>query len=327
MTRKTTTILTALLALLAGCATVPGAEPEESAAATAIRDTLEQATRVEETAKPAPPPPAPVVKQREHTFDVDADGTPAQAFFMALVDETDDNIVVHPDVAGSISLMLKDVTVAEVLDVVSEVYGYSYRKVSAGYMVFPAALQTRIYQIDYLDLQRSGVSRTRVSSGQVSENGNRLNNIAGGVAAGALAVPSAGFGAGANGGIGGPLGNQQAISGSNIDTTYETDFWTDLEDTLKAMLVDDAGSQVVVNSQTGVVVVRAMPDKLRSVGDYLSMIQDVAQRQVVLEAKIVEVRLNDTFRAGINWVAVAENSRRRHAASVAISITSAARRP
>jgi len=324
MTGKTTLALWTMAALLAGCSTVPTAEPQESGAAKAIRETLQQAAKPAAIASSAPSrpvsAPAAVDAKPEHTFDVDSDGTPAQAFFMALVDETDDNIVVHPDVSGSISLMLKNVTVAEVLDVVSEVYGYSYRKVSAGYMVFPAALQTRIYQIDYLDLQRSGVSRTLVSSGQVSENRNRLNNIAGGVAGGALAVPAAGFGGGFGGGLGagmaggmGPGGlggalGQQQISGSNIDTMYQTDFWTDLTETLEAMLAGDAGSQVVVNSQTGVVVVRAMPDKLRSVSEYLAMIQDVAQRQVVLEAKIVEVQLNDTFRAGINWFAVAQNS-------------------
>ena len=212
------------------------------------------------------------------------------------VDETDENVVVHPDVRGNISLILNNVTVVEVLDVVSQVYGFSYRQNSAGYMVFPATLQTQIFQIDYLDLQRSGVSRTRVSSGQVSEGRSRGNSVAGSVASGAAAVTSGGG------------SDSQQISGSNINTTYETDFWSDLEETLVAMLADQTGSQVVVNSQTGVIVVRAMPDKLRSIGTYLSMIQDVAQRQVVLEAKIVEVQLNDTFRAGINWVAVAQNS-------------------
>ena len=65
---------------------------------------------------------------------------------------------------------------------------------------------------------------------------------------------------------------------------------------------------MVVNSQTGVIVVRAMPEKLRSISDYLDAIQDIAQRQVVLEAKIVEVQLSDGFRSGINWVAVSQNS-------------------
>lgn len=100
----------------------------------------------------------------------------------------------------------------------------------------------------------------------------------------------------------------QQLSGSRIETNYEADFWTELQETLQSMVNDTPGSQVVVNSQTGVIVVTAMPDKLRNIGQYLKKTQDVAQRQVVIEAKIVEVQLSDSFRAGINWVAVAENS-------------------
>ncbi len=86
------------------------------------------------------------------------------------------------------------------------------------------------------------------------------------------------------------------------------DFWAELQETLEQMIGDAEGHQVVVNSQTGVIVVRALPEKLRSISDYLDAIQDIAQRQVVLEAKIVEVQLSDGFRSGINWVAVSQNS-------------------
>ncbi len=276
---------------------------DESANA-AIQAALQEAA----TAPPAAASPQAIASEpvqafpsppEEHRFDINSDETPAQAFFMALVEETEHNIVVHPEVRGSISLMLKNVTVGEVLDVVSEVYGYSYRRSTAGYIVFPATLQSRIFQINYLDLKRSGSSRTRVSSGQVSESsGNRRQNGIGGVGAGLGGVASPGTGG----------RDAQSVSGSRIETEYNADFWTELEDTLGQMIGDASGHQVVVNSQTGVIVVRAMPEKLRSVAEYLAMIQDIAQRQVVLEAKIVEVQLSDSFRAGINWVAVAQNS-------------------
>ncbi len=285
--------------LIGGCATAPTPVQEAGpSVAEVIEAAVEEATVVPPAPAPSPREMAPVAQAEEevHRFDVSSEGTPAELFFMALVDETDENIVVHPDVRGSISVSLNDVTVEEVLDVVSQVYGFSYQLGPAGYMIFPAALQTRIFQVDYLDLQRSGVSRTRVSSGQVSEGRSRTNGIAGQVAGGAAAVATGG------------AGDNQQISGSNINTTYQADFWTDIELTLQAMLASDVGSQVIVNSQTGVIVVRAMPDKMRAIGSYLEMIQDVATRQVVLEAKIVEVQLNDTFQAGINWVAVAQNA-------------------
>ena len=295
----------AVIVALSGCESMLAMPDREPAMGEVTRSSIEEAlseasdpepVAVAEVPPAAPPKPKPKLPA-EDRFDINSEALPARAFFMALVDETPHNVVVHPDVGGEISLMLKNVTVREVLDVVSEVYGYHYRRNAAGYIVFPATLQTRIFQINYLDLQRSGVSRTRVSSGQVSQ-GSRSSRGNAGVAS-SLGMPAASGGSG---------GDTQQLSGSRIETNYEADFWTELQDTLVEMVSDTKGHQVVVNSQTGVVVVTAMPDKLRSVGEYLKKVQDIAGRQVILEAKIVEVQLDDGFRAGINWVAVAQDS-------------------
>ncbi len=294
----------ALAALaLSGCAAILPANDERPARGEATRGNIEQALEAAAAAPPrqakVPEAPAPepavandVVEER---FNINTEATPAKAFFMALVDETPYNIVVHPDVDGAISLMLKNVTVAEVLDVVSEVYGYHYRRNPAGYIVFPATLQSRIFQINYLNLERSGTSRTRVSSGQVSE-GSRSGRSSSGVSNGIVPLATGGN------------SDSRELSGSRIETNYKADFWTELQETLLEMIGDAPGHQVIVNSQTGVIVVRAMPEKLRNIDEYLVTIQNIAQRQVVLEAKIVEVQLNDNYRAGINWVAVAQNS-------------------
>ena len=172
---------------LTACDALMPAKDTERQRGEETRDNIEAA--LEQASKPSPavetPRPAPqptrAAPQRpvESRFDINSEETPAQAFFMALIDETPHNIVVHPEVTGEISLMLSDVTVEEVLDIVSEVYGYHYRRNATGYIVFPATLQTRIFEIDYLDLQRSGTSRTRVSSGQVSQ-GSRTSRGMGG---------------------------------------------------------------------------------------------------------------------------------------------------
>ncbi|MGB5331544.1 MAG: secretin N-terminal domain-containing protein, partial [Woeseiaceae bacterium] len=288
---------------LAGCAT-PMLRGEETQSV--IDDALKEASlpyeapAVAETATaPAAELELPSLSESEDRFDVNTDETPAKAFFMALVEGTPYNMVVHPDVSGNISLSMKSVTVSEVLDVISEIYGYAYRENRTGFVVLPATLQSRIFQIDYLNLQRSGISSTRVSSGQVSESrsdGNRGGSFQSGQDAYSSAFSDS------------SQGGAQQLSGSRIETNYEADFWAELRSTLEAIIGDHEDQPVVVNAQTGVIVVRAMPQQLRDVEDYLNTIQAIAQRQVIIEAKIIEVQLSDGFQAGINWVSVAQNS-------------------
>jgi MSHA biogenesis protein MshL len=275
--------------LAAGCASERGV-----ATRAAIDAAIGEALRPPaEVAQPFAVPPKPVAPASvDERFDVNVADAPARDFFLSLVAGTNRNLVVHPDVSGTVTLTLKQVTLPEVLDTVRDVYGYDYRRTGGTYVVLPAALQSRVFEIDYLNLTRGGVSRTRVSSGQVTQTRSDRSNV--------FADPS-GVSPDAE-----ERGGQ--TTGSVIDTVNNADFWAELQATLSAILGDGEGRQIVVNAQSGVVFARGMPDELRAVGDYLDRIHAAAKRQVVLEAKIIEVTLSEGFQAGINWAAVQQQA-------------------
>ncbi|MDZ7788271.1 MAG: pilus (MSHA type) biogenesis protein MshL [Halofilum sp. (in: g-proteobacteria)] len=286
--------------LLAGCASPMEREPESGPTLDRIRAALDEgaaANEPEETPADVEAALMPGMDEQlsaeqadagteTERFDLAVTNATARAFFMGLVEGTPYNMVVHPDVEGEISLELKDVTVPEVMDIARRVYGYEFERRSTGYIVMPARMESQIFYVDYLNVNREGESNMRVSSGEVTS------------------APGNGGGNEGNGGGGGTTRDP----GSRIATSSDANFWGTLRETVRSIVGSGEGRSVIVDPQAGLVVVRAMPGELRDVRGYLSAAQDNLQRQVVLEAKILEVRLSESSETGINWAALGQGS-------------------
>jgi len=236
----------------------------------------------------------------EPRFAVQANNVDARAFFASLAEDSPYSVVVHPDVSGNISLSLKDVTVAETLAVVQDIYGFDVRRSGRIIRIYPSGLRSETIALDYLSLRRMGLSQTSVSSGGVKDEDRNNSNNRGMNSNSNLAGNSALLGGeGGSGRLN--QQNQMQGNGSSITTESETDMWSELQDIIEGIVGTGDGRRVVVAPQAGLVTVTAFPDEIRAAREFLTAAEGRLQRQVILEARIIEVTLNDQYQQGINW--------------------------
>ncbi|ACT48113.1 pilus (MSHA type) biogenesis protein MshL [Methylotenera mobilis] len=235
--------------------------------------------------------PKATAKKLEQRFDLVINNAPANQVLMGIVGGTRYSMLVHPDIKGDISVNLKDVTVFEALDALRELYGYEYKIDGSRIFIEQQSMQTRVFQVNYIVGQRKGASDIRVTSGSIS--GGSQNNQQGANSTGATSQVSNNISGGAN--------NNRTFTSSSINTTSNNDFWRDLTESLNGIVGNENGRRVIVNLQSGVIVVRAMPNEIRNVESFLNLMQVSIERQVILEAKILNVQLNDQSQSGVNW--------------------------
>ncbi|MGI9294753.1 MAG: pilus (MSHA type) biogenesis protein MshL [Pseudomonadales bacterium] len=295
-TRLITT--SALAALLSACSALSPKPALDTSSVEAISATLGEAQATQHSQQAAAPDaetPAPDAEKaplvEEERFDINVRNVAAREFYRGLVAGTGFNMVVHPKVSGKISLELRAVTLDEVMQILSDVYGYAYKKNGSLYQVLPNGLRTEVFQIDYLNIRRQGISETQVSAGRVSDanTGNKNNS-----------------GSSGRSNNGGGNSKEGQVVGTKISTQVDADFWRELEDTLHLIVGQEKEHSVLVTPQAGIIVVKALPNKIDAVRDYLTRAEIIMRRQVIIEAKILEVELNDGFQSGINWSALGE---------------------
>jgi len=269
------------LLILAGCQTAPVALTGQKEMDKKIDATLAQAVQDSHVSE-MPEVPAEISRAllpgfqfkpssqrqppKEKRFDISATEADVREVLVNLVEGTNYSLVMHPQVVGNVSLQLKNTTVFDALDTLRDIYGYDYEQKKNRLMIYGAQLQTRVYPVNYLNFKRTGSSDMQVSSS----------------------------------GLDGSSGS----NGIKLKTASETDFWTQLQATLAALVGEEEGRKVQSNPQTGLVIVRAMPEEQRLVERYLGMTHANINRQVILEAKIIQVDLSDDFQAGINWTSL-----------------------
>lgn len=179
-----------------------------------------------------------------------------------------------------ITLKMNDVCLADVLDSLTDSYNIGVQKMSYGYNLYLPKIQTITYEVNYHNFSRKGKSSISIVNSSLKED-------------------------------------QPSDSFSTIQSESEDKFWNSIEKTLRSILTAtdknsrinlDIGSQsenkteeFYVYREGGFVVVTAMPYQHKAIRSFLDRVNKNSTRQVIIEAKILEVELSEEFSNGIQW--------------------------
>jgi MSHA type pilus biogenesis protein MshL len=300
MKTKTLFIFFSISLLVLGCATAP------------IKERAKLPSQKVEAPKPQLPPEEKlkeiVVPQMEEAkrvsdrlFSLYARDSNIQDVLLAFSKESELNMVIDPELIGKVTIDLKRVTLKEALDAILTPLGWTYHVDGKFIRVSRPQMETRLFTLNYIATRRTGKREvyTSASSG-------------GGLQASTL------------------LGQQTALSPGGARTGYtdlisfdEMDLWKDIQKGLETFVFGSAeeneketpaekekttwarmngkGKKVVINKSTGVILVTDYPINLNKVASYLETVEGSSQRQVTIQAKIMEVILSDEHKEGINW--------------------------
>ena len=197
---------------------------------------------------------------------------------LAISKQTSFNIVTDPDVQGSVTVDLKNVTLKEALDTLTELLNLTYRVKRNLIRVSIPRPETRIFSLQYVNIKRTGSS---VTSAQIGAAGGGIVTRSGVGAVGA-----------------------EASGRSTVTTSNETDLWGDIEDSVENLLSPEG--KVVIDRQSGNILVTDFPKFLDRIAIFLESVEGSVHRQVLIEARILEVDLEGEFQFGIDWSAVAK---------------------
>ena len=258
------------------------------------------------------------------TYDLQVRDTDVRAVLLAIARESDLSIVIEPDVTGAVTHDIKGVTLPVLLDSLLKPLDLEYRVEANVIKVRGRTMETRLFFLDIVQTDRAGTRSIGVNTGNQGTGGG-VNGLTGGAAGG---IGNAG--GGQNGGqasvtstdpsfmweqitegvaflMGGGFG--AGIGGAGFDATDPFN-----RNRARGGLggfggfggggLGQDGPALHVNRAAGTIMVRHYTDVLDEIGEYLDSIEKIAQRQVLIEAQIVEVVMHNNFSAGVDWTMV-----------------------
>jgi general secretion pathway protein D len=310
---------------------------QQTLAASATDTTSKQATdrtvnasRIPQpvTKNPYLPPPAP--KAKESVYSIVVYDTPVKEVLFAIARDSQFNIDIHPSIQGHVTLNAVDQTLPAILERLSKQVDLTYKMQANVLIITPDQPVLRAYKVDYVNMSRDTAGFIG-ADGQIA-SASQSSNITGTV--------SNRSGNGANNSSRTSVTSEskshfwETLEANIKDLLAETDKEVMISRTgssipalaagqrsgasevaiavdVKSLAVEREAMKneyktlfaatVISNREAGVISVRGTNKQHEKVQEFLDKVLNSAKRQVLIEATIVEVRLNDGFQAGIDW--------------------------
>jgi len=240
------------------------------------------------------------VVEQERRIDISARDADARIFFASLINDSDYSVAIHPEVSGEITLALKQVTLPEAIAVIEDMYGYEIKLKGRVYHIYPAGMRIASFTLDYLFINRVGASRTSVLSGNLTDDDEDDDSDS-----------SSSSSSSSSGDESSEFKGEYSASGADgtqIATVTSTNYWAYLESKINSLLDNKKGRDVIVSPMSGVITIRAYPNEIRVVRDFLEKETDHLTRQVILEMQLIEVTLSDEYQQGVSWSNLTDTS-------------------
>ncbi len=287
---KFNAIVVALVALhMAGCAQIrplPAAPPAghlgttPAPAPSTIPDVVGQVPFV----------PTPDATPAQERYTVVVNDVPVRELLFALARDAKLNIDIGGAITGNVTLNAIDQTLPQILERVARQVSLRYEVTRDTIVISPDDAYLRTYDVGYVNLARDMDTTVNVAT-RVATTGN--NAVDGG----------------SGGNSGGSSGGENNSSSTRLETRSYNRFWDTLRSNILSILEQantlggdtQASDKVIVNAESGLITVRATSRQHKTIEEFIDRVLVNARRQVMIEATIVEVSLNDQYQSGVDW--------------------------
>lgn len=229
--------------------------------------------------------PEPTANESPELFSVVVQDVSVRELLFAIARDAGVNIDVHPLVIGAVSLNAIDQTLPQILDRIGRQVDIRWSMdQSNGLMVELDTPYLQTYRVDYVNVSRS------------SSTGFDLST----------AIASVGTGTSSAGGTN--------TSVASLNQNSENNFWATLTTNLRNILgesgVEDeaAVSSIIANPESGLISVRATSREHNEIRAFLDYVKTRSLYQVMIEATVVEVTLNENYQAGVDWALLSRDN-------------------